>query len=74
MITIQSLLQSTTFECVQGDLSMEVRSLTFDSRQAKTDSVFFAILGTLSDGHSYVQSAYDLGCRMFVVQKHIELP
>ncbi len=74
MITIQSLLQSTSFECVQGDLSMEVRSLTFDSRQAKVGSVFFAIIGSISDGHSYVKSAYDLGCRMFVVQKHLALP
>ena len=74
MITIQSLLQSTTFECVQGDLSMEVRSLTFDSRQAKVGSVFFAIIGSISDGHSYVKSAYDSGCRMFVVQKHLALP
>ncbi len=74
MITIQSLLQQTTFECIQGDLSMNVQSLTFDSRQAKAHSIFFAIVGTLSDGHSYVQAAYDLGCRAFIVQKQVELP
>lgn len=74
MKTLSELLLQSTFECVQGSLSMEISSLTFDSRKAVAGSVFIAIVGTNSDGHQFVQSAYDLGCRVFVVEKAVQLP
>jgi UDP-N-acetylmuramyl pentapeptide synthase len=68
MKTLSELLLQSAYECVQGSLSMEISSLTFDSRKAVAGSVFIAIVGTNSDGHQFVQSAYDLGCRIFVVE------
>jgi UDP-N-acetylmuramoyl-L-alanyl-D-glutamate--2,6-diaminopimelate ligase len=74
MKTLSSILQQTSFELTQGDLAMEISSLTFDSRNAVEKSVFIAIVGTLTDGHQYVQSAYDLGCRVFIVEQNVSLP
>jgi UDP-N-acetylmuramoyl-L-alanyl-D-glutamate--2,6-diaminopimelate ligase len=74
MKTLSSILQQTSFELTQGDLTMEISSLTFDSRNAVTGSVFIAIVGTLTDGHQFVQSAYELGCRAFVVEQSVSLP
>lgn len=73
MKTLNSILQQTNFECVQGSLTTEINSLTFDSRKAVSGSVFIAIVGTNTDGHQFVQSAYDLGCRNFVVEQAISL-
>lgn len=74
MKTLSSILQQTSFELTQGDLTMEISSLTFDSRNATAGSVFSAITGTLNDGHQFVQSAYELGCRAFVVEQNVSLP
>jgi UDP-N-acetylmuramoyl-L-alanyl-D-glutamate--2,6-diaminopimelate ligase len=74
MKTLSSILQQTSFELTQGDLAMEISSLTFDSRNATVGSVFSAITGTLNDGHQFVQSAYELGCRAFVVEQNVSLP
>ena len=74
MKTLSSILQQTSFELTQGDLAMEISSLTFDSRKAEEGSVFIAIVGNLTDGHQFVQSAYDLGCRAFVVEQNVSLP
>ena len=74
MKTLSSILQQTSFELTQGDLTMEISSLTFDSRNATFGSVFSAITGTLNDGHQFVQSAYELGCRAFVVEQNVSLP
>jgi UDP-N-acetylmuramoyl-L-alanyl-D-glutamate--2,6-diaminopimelate ligase len=74
MKTLSSILQQTSFELIQGDLTMEISSLTFDSRKAEEGSVFIAIVGTLSNGHDFVQSAYGLGCRAFVVEQNVSLP
>jgi len=74
MKTLSSILQQTSFELTQGDLEMEISSLTFDSRKAEEGSVFMAIVGNLTDAHQFVQSAYELGCRAFVVEQNVSLP
>lgn len=58
-------------ESVLGSLEYPVESLIFDSRQANSSSVFFAIEGRATDGHLFVQQAHDNGCRFFVVQNEI---
>ncbi len=74
MKTLSSILQQTSFELTQGDLTMEISSLTFDSRKASEGSVFIAVVGALNDGHQFVQSAYDLGCRAFIVEQKVNMP
>ena len=58
-------------ESVLGSLDYPVASLIFDSREANSFSVFFAIKGSATDGHLFVQHAHDNGCRIFVVQNNI---
>ena len=74
MQVLSTLLKNSSFEVLQGNLAMEISSLTFDSRSAKERSLFIAIVGTLNDGHQFIQSAYELGCRAFVVEKSVSLP
>jgi len=74
MKTLSNILKQTSFEIQQGNLMMEISSLTFDSRKAIDGSVFIAIVGTVADGHQYVNAAYDLGCRAFIVEQNISLP
>jgi len=44
-----------------------VVDLSFDSRQAGPDTVFFALPGTHTDGHKYLSAVADQGCRAVVV-------
>jgi UDP-N-acetylmuramoyl-L-alanyl-D-glutamate--2,6-diaminopimelate ligase len=74
MQLLSSILKNSSFEVFQGELAMEISSLTFDSRVAKEGSLFFAIVGSMNDGHQFIQSAYDLGCRAFVVEQKVNLP
>ena len=53
---------------VVGNLSHQVAMLTYDSRQATTDGCFFAIVGTQSDGHNYIDAAIAGGCSAIVCQ------
>ena len=48
-----------------------VADLAFDSRQARQDTVFFALSGTHTDGHRYLAEVAAQGCRAVVVR---ELP
>ncbi len=74
MQLLSTILNNCSFEVLQGKLSLEISSLTFDSRNAKEGCLFFAIVGSMNDGHQFIQSAYELGCRAFVVEKKVSLP
>ncbi len=48
--------------------------LRCDSRLATAGTVFFCLVGKTADGHLYAPSAYRNGCRVFVVERALELP
>lgn len=49
-----------------------ISSLTFDSRKANQDSLFFAIKGFSNDGHDFIESAVKQGCRIVVLEHGME--
>lgn len=53
---------------------IEVSDIVYNSKNSKKDTLFVAIKGETVDGHSYVQNAYDLGSRVFIVCQEITLP
>jgi alanine racemase len=50
-------------------LDYEINKVVYDSRKIVSgkDSVFFALLGSHRDGHSFIQDAYQKGVKVFVV-------
>lgn len=46
----------------------EISSICYDSRKARTGSLFVCLRGALTDGHKYARSAYERGCRCFVCE------
>ncbi|MBE6659855.1 MAG: UDP-N-acetylmuramoyl-L-alanyl-D-glutamate--2,6-diaminopimelate ligase [Ruminococcaceae bacterium] len=51
-----------------------LRALCCDSRRAGEGSLFVCIRGALSDGHRYILSAYETGCRCFLVEQLPDAP
>ena len=51
-----------------------VSMLRYDSRLATAGTVFFCLVGKTADGHLYAPAAYRNGCRIFVVERPLELP
>jgi UDP-N-acetylmuramoyl-L-alanyl-D-glutamate--2,6-diaminopimelate ligase len=74
MSLLLDLLHAVNYTLVQGNLEQEINELVFDSRKASADSVFFAIAGSTNNGHDYIQTVYEKGCRVFVVQETSILP
>ena len=74
MSLLLDLLPAVNYSLVQGNLEQEINELVFDSRKASAESVFFAIVGSTNNGHDYIQSVYENGCRVFVVQETKSLP
>jgi UDP-N-acetylmuramoyl-L-alanyl-D-glutamate--2,6-diaminopimelate ligase len=51
-----------------GSLELLVSKLVFDSRHADRDCMFFAVKGTVADGHQYIQKAVELGATAIVCE------
>ncbi|PTS92007.1 UDP-N-acetylmuramoyl-L-alanyl-D-glutamate--2,6-diaminopimelate ligase [Pedobacter sp. HMWF019] len=66
---LQEILYGVAITELVGLTNREVSALTFDSRQVAKGSVFFAIKGTLSDGHSYIAQTVEAGAEVIVCEQ-----
>ncbi|MFW5873175.1 MAG: UDP-N-acetylmuramoyl-L-alanyl-D-glutamate--2,6-diaminopimelate ligase [Bacillota bacterium] len=52
-----------------GDLDFEINDIVHDSRNADNNKIFLAREGFNTDGHDYIDDAYQNGSRVFIVKK-----
>ncbi len=57
----------------KGNLNIEVRGVTYDSRKALPGYLFICIDGFATDGHQYAQQAVDNGATALIVEKNVSL-
>lgn len=53
---------------IVGAMPQDITELAFDSRKIVSGSVFFAVTGTLTDGHKYIETAIEKGAAVIVCQ------
>ncbi|AOM77470.1 UDP-N-acetylmuramoyl-L-alanyl-D-glutamate--2,6-diaminopimelate ligase [Pedobacter steynii] len=70
---LQDVLYGIAITNLVGVTNREVTALTFDSRQIIKDAVFFAIKGSLSDGHKYIADTINAGASVVVCEQIPEL-
>lgn len=65
---LQDLLYGVSIKSLTGKPNQEVASLAFDSRQVKPDTLFFAVKGTVVDGHQYIEQTIVAGATVIVCE------
>ena len=73
MQSLNQLLSAINGQHIQGALDQSIAAIEFDSRKAKSETIFVCIVGSLSNGHLFVEQAYAQGCRVFITQEKIQL-
>ena len=71
---LSELTNKIEYTLLSGNLDTDVTDICYDSRRAEAGKAFVAMVGTVVDGHDYVNSAYEKGCRVFVVEREVQLP
>lgn len=61
MKILKDILYKTNLVSVAGSTEVEIDTIQFDSRKAGKGAVFVAIVGTQSDGHTYITSVVENG-------------
>lgn len=74
MQLLKDILYGVHITEVIGSTSVSVKHLTFDSRDAKDGSVFFAIRGSVRDGHAFIPQVVEGGCSVIIADHEVEVP
>jgi UDP-N-acetylmuramoyl-L-alanyl-D-glutamate--2,6-diaminopimelate ligase len=61
MIILKEIIYKVAIEAVKGSTDIAINKIEFDSRNSIANDVFVAIRGTVSDGHSFIEKAINLG-------------
>lgn len=59
---------------IQGDSSLDVSDLVFDSRKVTPGSLYIAVKGTVADGHAFIAAAVERGAKAIVCEELPENP
>ena len=65
---LKELLQGVTYTEKRGSAKIEISGLTYDSRTAGEGYCFFAVAGTVVDGHNYIAKAVASGAKAVICQ------
>lgn len=68
MKNIQQVIDGMDYN-IRGKLPHKISSIANNSKQVKKGGLFFAIKGTKTDGHKYIQDAIDKGAAAVVVEE-----
>ncbi len=68
------LLKELSFEVLQGDKETQIEELIYDSRKAKTGSVFVCVSGAVRDGHDFAKEVTDNGVSALIVERPVTVP
>lgn len=69
MPELKKILYKVSLTSSLGDMDIDVKGLTFDSRKVEPGFVFVAVAGTLSDGHNFIGKAIDSGATAVVCER-----
>jgi UDP-N-acetylmuramoyl-L-alanyl-D-glutamate--2,6-diaminopimelate ligase len=68
MMLLKDIIGPFAITGITGDAAVSVSGLRFDSRRVEPGNLFFAIRGTNSDGHSFINTAIEKGASAVVCE------
>lgn len=74
MQVLKDILYGVNLKEVKGSTDVSVDHLTFDSRNVTASSVFFAMRGTVRDGHDFIPQVAEKGCAVIIAEEMVEVP
>lgn len=66
---LMEILKGVDILSAEGDTSIEISNITFDSRSISPGSLFIAVKGSRTDGHEFIGSALKSGASAIICEK-----
>ena len=68
MKTVNDLLNGLSYELINGNIDVEIKQVAYDSRKVTRDTLFVCVKGYVSDGHTFLRAAAEMGATAIVIQ------
>jgi len=65
---LSKLLNKLKYKSLHGDIEIDISGLHFDSRSVVKNNLFVAMKGVSVDGHKYIESSIEKGCKAIVCE------
>jgi len=70
---LSALLEQLDYECLSGNIDIEVIDVTNDSRKIKAGSLFICVRGAVVDGHTFAQNVVEKGAKILIVEETVKV-
>lgn len=67
-MNLAQLLQTIEVIQIQGESTLEIKQIEFDSRKVEAGALFAALKGTQTDGHQFIDKAIERGAAAILVE------
>ena len=67
-LNLKQIIHASGGFLVQGNDAAYITGVTIDSRNAKPGNLFAAIRGSNTDGHKYIEAAFENGCNAVLIE------
>lgn len=71
-MNLKQILSGIDYKIIKGSDDLEIREIQYDSREVKDGDLFVCIEGYSTDGHKYINSAYNNGAQAIICSKDVE--
>ena len=71
---LKNLLDKINCTEIYGDVDVEIKNISINSKKAEKGSLFVAIEGFKCDGHDFIEEAVSAGASAVVTQKRVNIP
>ena len=71
MAKLKDLLKGFDYQCIRGNLDVEVGEVVYDSRKVTSGDLFICIRGAKADGHDFVSDVVAAGAKVLIVEKDV---
>ena len=68
MAVLKDILYKVSLTSTSGNMETKVNHIAFDSRKVQKESLFIAVKGTITDGHTYLNNAIRSGATAIVCE------
>ena len=70
---LKNLLQDIDYKLMKGSLDIDVKDLSYESRDIALGSAFVALIGIDTDGHRYIPDVIQQGCQCIFICEDIDI-
>ncbi|WP_217587036.1 UDP-N-acetylmuramoyl-L-alanyl-D-glutamate--2,6-diaminopimelate ligase [Lentibacillus saliphilus] len=71
---LSKVIKDMAHICTTGDLNRNITSIAYRSSDVEPGSLFIAITGFVTDGHTYINHAIERGAAAIIAEKDIKIP